>query len=246
MEVNKKAINIFDFDGTLTTDSWPKCFVWVKKFGYRGDKRNEILQRELDKAFIKYKGEDIEKFYAFFNQLLQNKVITMHELMDGEKFIHYNNGVIEFLKNSATNNYIISGGIKEFLDNLKIAKYIEGIYGTTLIFNDDKEIIGINDVITDDKKIKAIKEILKINNREGDNCENVYYIGDGYSDAPAMRFVHEHGGKSIFVYLHNKDDFYKEHNEQIYNMLKNEGIVDYTFNADYQVDSQLYKVLERK
>lgn len=36
-----KLINIFDFDGTLTTEIWPKFWVWVKKFGYSGEKRND-------------------------------------------------------------------------------------------------------------------------------------------------------------------------------------------------------------
>lgn len=38
MENNSKIINIFDFDGTLTTETWPKFWVWVKKFGYNGEK----------------------------------------------------------------------------------------------------------------------------------------------------------------------------------------------------------------
>lgn len=30
MKNNSKTINIFDFDGTLTTETWPKFWVWVK------------------------------------------------------------------------------------------------------------------------------------------------------------------------------------------------------------------------
>ena len=33
MELNMEPINIFDFDGTLTTETWPKFWVWAKKFG---------------------------------------------------------------------------------------------------------------------------------------------------------------------------------------------------------------------
>lgn len=37
--MNVEPINIFDFDGTLTTETWPKFWVWVKKFGYSGEKK---------------------------------------------------------------------------------------------------------------------------------------------------------------------------------------------------------------
>ena len=47
MEVNNEPINIFDFDGTLTTETWPKFWVWVKKFGYSGEKRNDNLESAL-------------------------------------------------------------------------------------------------------------------------------------------------------------------------------------------------------
>ena len=38
-----EIINIFDFDGTLTTETWPKFWVWVEKFGYNGIQRNDEL-----------------------------------------------------------------------------------------------------------------------------------------------------------------------------------------------------------
>ncbi len=47
MELNLAPINIFDFDGTLTTETWPKFWVWVKKFGYSGEQRNDDLENAL-------------------------------------------------------------------------------------------------------------------------------------------------------------------------------------------------------
>ncbi len=41
-------------------------------------------------------------------------------------------------------------------------------------------------------------DILKRNGRIGNDCRNVNFIGDGYSDASAMRFVHNNGGKIHF------------------------------------------------
>ena len=42
-----KPINIFDFDGTLTTETWSKFWVSVKKFGYNGEIRNNDLEKHL-------------------------------------------------------------------------------------------------------------------------------------------------------------------------------------------------------
>lgn len=40
-------------------------------------------------------------------------------------------------------------------------------------------------------KKALFKEILKNNNRKNDDCRNVYYIGDGYSDFATKEFVHK-------------------------------------------------------
>ena len=44
--------------------------------------------------------------------------------MEGEQFIQYNPGVAEFIKNMDTRNYIVSGRLREFLQNIKIANWI--------------------------------------------------------------------------------------------------------------------------
>ena len=92
--------------------------------------------------------------FGFFNDLLinNNQTLTYKELMEGEQFIHYNPGVIEFIRNTETKNYIVSGGLREFLQNLKIAKYFDGIYGTSIKHNETGLISGIGEVMTDDKK----------------------------------------------------------------------------------------------
>lgn len=246
MERKNEVINIFDFDGTLTTETWPKFWVWVKKFGYNGEQRND----ELENALAEYRkintGNQLETFFAFFHDLLvnNNKTLTYEELMEGEQFIQYNPGVIEFMKNTDTKNYIVSGGLKEFLQHLKIAKYFDGIYGTPVQHDEAGLISGIGEVMTDDKKILAIQDILKRNNRQEEDCRNVNYIGDGYSDAIAMKFVHNNGGKAIFVHQPNKDDEFYHYNNKIYQTLNADGIVDFCCVADYTNGSILSYVLQ--
>lgn len=246
MKLNE-PINIFDFDGTLTTETWPKFWVWVKKFGYSGEKRNEHLEKALAEYRNQNAGNELETFFAFFNDLLvENKeTITYEELMEGEKYIQYNPGVMDFIKTSSAKNYIVSGGLKEFLENLKFAKFFDGIYGTPVRHNENGLISGIGEVMTDDKKISAICDILKKNNRQENDCQNVFYIGDGYSDAMAMKFVHEHGGKAVFVHQPNEKDELYQHNNKIYEALNIDGIVDFCCVADYREKSELFCVLER-
>lgn len=100
--------------------------------------------------------------------------------------------------------------------------------------------------MTDDKKILAIQDILKRNNRQKNDCCNVFYIGDGYSDAPAMKFVHDNGGKTIFVVRHNQNDEFNQYNKNIYETLNNVGIVDFCCTANYNVGSVLYNLLQRE
>lgn len=242
------AINIFDFDGTLTTETWPKFWVWAKKFGYTGEKRNNDLERAIYEYGKNNGGNTLENFFGFFNELIEsnNETITYEEMMEGERYIEYNLGVREFIKESTAKNYIVSGGLKDFLQKLEVAQFFEGIYGTPVKHNDKGDIIGIGDVMTDDKKILAICDILKDNNRQGTDCRNVYYVGDGYSDAPAMKFVHNNGGKAIFVYQANKDDMYYDYNNKIYEALNAEGMVDCACIADYRRGSELSNILQRQ
>ena len=247
MADNNSAINIFDFDGTLTTETWPKFLVWVKKFGYTGEKRNNQLESAIEEYRKNKNGDELETFFGFFNDLLikNNETIIFEELMEGEKYISYNEGVMEFIEKSLEKNYIVSGGIKEFLEGLKIAKYFYGIYGTPIKQN-QKGIYGIGDVMTNDKKILAICEILRENNKDENDCSNVYYIGDGWSDVDAMSFIHRNGGKSVFVYQEDKKDVFHNYNMQIYNALKAKGIVDFCCVADYREGSELSNILKRQ
>ena len=245
MELNIETIKIFDFDGTLTTETWPKYWVWVNKFGYKGETRNDELERAIAEYRATHKGDKLETFFGFFNNLLvsNKKNLSYEELMQGEKYIIYNPGVRDFLEKSPSNNYIVSGGLKEFLQKLEIAHYFDDIYGTPVIHNQDGLISGIGEAVTDDKKILAIKDILKRNNRKENDCRNVYYIGDGYSDKIAMRFVHNNGGKAVFVHQPDQTDGLYDQSKEIYEKLKKDGIVDFYCLADYNNGKDLSNVL---
>lgn len=242
-----EPINIFDFDGTLTTETWPKFWVWVKKFGYSGEKRNDVLEEALAEYRKTHTGNSLETFFAFFNDLLvtNKESISPSELMEGEAYVEYNPGIRTYFEKSIAKNYIVSGGLKEFLQNLEIAKYFKGIYGTPIQQNELGEIVGIGKAMTDDKKILAIRDILKQNNRQEEDCRNVYLIGDGATDAAAMRYVHNNGGKAIFVYQPNQEDALYRENQKIYERLNADGMIDFCCVADYREGSELSNILQR-
>lgn len=245
---NPKPINIFDFDGTLTTETWPKFWVWVRKFGYIGEKRNDELESALAEYRKHHEGDNLETFFGFFNDLLKqnNVTITYEELMEGERYIQYNPGLKEFLLNSTIANYIVSGGLKEFLQNLGISKPFADIYGTPVEHDKNGNISGIGEVMTDDKKILAIKDIIRKNNRQGNDCRSVYYVGDGSTDEAAMRFVHNNGGKAIFVHQPSQNDAMDRYINKIYKELNSDGMVDFCCVADYRKNSELSNLLERQ
>ena len=122
MQFETNPINIFDFDGTLTTETWPKFWSWAEKYGYNSKKRNERLEQAIARYRSTHSGNALETFFGFFNDLLisNNDTITYDELMSGEKYMIYNPGVEHFLKQSNSKNYIVSGGLKAFLERLKL------------------------------------------------------------------------------------------------------------------------------
>ena len=165
--------------------------------------------------------------------------------MEGEQYIIYNPGLEAYLQNATAQNYIVSGGLVEFLKHLQIAQYFKDIYGTSVAKDSSGNIIGINDIMTDAKKIDAIRDILAKSHRAANDCKNVSYIGDGYSDAESMKYVHEHGGTAIFVHQPDSSDEYAAiHNTAIYNQLQELGVVDYNVVADFNPGSELFNLLE--
>lgn len=240
-------INIFDFDGTLSTDTWPKFWVWIKKFGLDGTHRNDELESALAEYRTQHDGNNLETFFAFFSNLLKenHSAITLDELMEGEQYIKYNPGLEAYLQNATTQNYIVSGGLVEFLNHLQIAQYFKDIYGTSVTKDGSGNIVGIDNIMTDAKKIDAIKDILAKNHRAANDCKNVSYVGDGYSDAESMKYIHEHGGTAIFVHQQDNSDKYAAiHNAAIYNQLQELGVVDYNVIADFSPGSELCNLLE--
>lgn len=232
-----QQINIFDFDGTLTNDTWPKCVSWVELFGYQADRRNNQLEAAIADYKRTHEGDDYLGFFGFFDNILKtnNRALTLEEFTLGKKYIQFNPGLENFLRYSEADNYIISSGYIDFLQSLDIAQDIRGIYGTSTKKDAKGRITGSDKIMTDADKISAIKDILNRHGLNEDECENVYYIGDGDTDVPAMKYIHEHGGSAIFVH--------QPGNDPTQHRLANEQSIDYRCVADYTEGSALWQIL---
>ena len=61
-----------------------------------------------------------------------------------------------------------------------------------------------------------------------------------------MKFVHNNGGKAVFVHQLSQDDELYDNNNKIYQTLNEDGIIDFYCIADYRNGSALSNILLRQ
>lgn len=240
MEMIKNII-IYDFDGTLTSYKLTK-FQILERCGLQNGAFNpKFLEMVEEKA----KADNIDVYTAthtVFLQLIKNAnfPLTDESFALGADNIVYNDGVVDFLnfsKNNNIHNYLLSSGLKAYLEKTSIAKYFDKIYATTFAYNNHNEAIGIDYLMSDKNKVVAIKEILKMLGKQETDCRNVIYIGDGFTDHYAMEYVKRNGGTSIFVYRDKDNDDLKR--------LEEEKVISYSTYADFSNNSDLSNYIKK-
>ena len=226
---------IYDFDGTLTPFSLPK-FDILEKCGIKDGAHNpEFL--ELAKKRAKDKNIDFyTAIYEEYFELIRNAGFRLidENFSLGYDNVSYNKGVLEFLRMLCENNisnYLLSSGVKVFLEKVSISSYFREIYATIFTYNQKNEATGFEFLMSDKNKVVAIKEILRKNGIENEDCSDIIYIGDGFTDYYAMKYVREHGGTSIFVY--------RDLNSKDMKSIKEENVVDFYTEADFSQNSEL-------
>lgn len=236
--MNNKII-IYDFDGTLTPVSTPN-FEILECIGIKNPTSNKIY---IDMINKKIDEDNMNLYEAIYNTYLEvikdsNVKLTNDNISMGSNNFEYNKGVVEFLeytKKVGIKNYIVSSSIKVLLDETKVASYFEDIYATTFNYDDNKEAISIDYLLTDREKVEVIKNILKDNNL--DNCNNIIYVGDGLTDYYAMEYVEKNGGKSIYIYYDKLDK-----NMEV---MKNKNVVSLYSQADFSKNSEIYNYINK-
>lgn len=224
---------IYDFDGTLTPYSLPQYEI-IKKCGYN----EEMLMNRIEEKLTNSKSLYEAYYKCYIEILLENNILlTKANVCLGADKVEFNNGVIEYFKNfqsqtTGVKHYIVTSGIKDYVDKTVIRKLVDGVYGVT--FNEENGIYkDIDMLLTDKKKVDFIKQVQKDNQE----TNNIIYFGDGLTDGFAFEYVHSIGGKNVFIAT-------KKESMETYKQLNVKGIIDKYVEPDFSMSSKLSKYIQ--
>lgn len=232
-------IVIYDFDGTLTPYSMPK-FEILEKCGMPDGAVNPKFM-EMVKENAKIKNLDLySSIYDVCFQLIKDAKLPLTDdnFCLGSENVTYNKGVEDFLlflKENGVKNYVVSSGVKVFLERTNISGLLDGIYATSFIYDSHANATQVDYLMSDKNKVEAIKDI--INSNDLSNCQQVIYIGDGLTDYFAMEYVKSNGGVTVFVYK-DKDSLDLKRLEEI-------GVVSFSTYADFSDDGELFHYVKK-
>ncbi|MBQ3414790.1 MAG: haloacid dehalogenase-like hydrolase [Clostridia bacterium] len=228
-------IIIYDFDGTLTPYSLPQYEI-IQKCGYT----DEMLMKRIYEEMQKESTIGLyNAFYKCYRDILTENGFEMSRdnVCLGANRVKFNNGVTEYFKKfqsskTGVKHYIVTSGIKYYVDETEISGIVDGIYGVTFIERDNI-LQNIDVLLTDEKKVDIIKKLQNKNNE----TNQIIYFGDGLTDKFAFEYVHNIGGKNVFIASNKKsmDNFQK---------LNVNGIIDEYFEADFGIDSKINEYIQ--
>lgn len=213
---------VYDFDGTLSPQPMQEYTV-LPELGEDPAEFWEECEKEAQAhnadSMLTYMRLLIEKMDA--NQKHLNKK-ALRELA---KDIKYFPGVESWFgrvnehirKKSAgkveVHHYIISAGLKEILDGIKIRRHFNDMFASEYYFDSDDIAKFPTIVINDTSKVQYLfrinKGIVDINQSineympEDDRAipfSNMIYIGDGLTDVPCMTVTKNNGGHAVAVH----------------------------------------------
>lgn len=230
-------IIIYDFDGTLTPYSLPQYEI-LRQTGYT----DEILMKRINKEIENGNAVGIyDSYYKCYRDILRENGIIMsrNNICLGAKNVKFNNGVIEYFKKfqsskTGIKHYIVTSGIKDYIEETAISKLVDGIYGVTLK-KENEMLRDVDFLLTDEKKVEVIRKIQNENN----GTQEIVYFGDGLTDKFAFEYIHSIGGKNIFISSNEKS-------KENYKKLNINQIIDECFDSDFSIDSKISKYIESK
>ena len=223
-------IIIYDFDGTLTPYSLPQYEI-LNKCGYT----NEMVIQEISREMKNNTSIGLfNAYYKCYRKILNEHGFEMSKdnVCLGADNVKFNSGVIEYFNNfqsskTGVKHYIVTSGIKDYVEATKISSTVNGIYGVTFVEKDN--LLGdIDFLLTDEKKVDIIKKIQKENN----TTNQIIYVGDGLTDRLAFEYVHSIGGRNIFITTN-------EESIKNFQKINANGIIDECFEADFGINSKM-------
>ena len=230
-------IIIYDFDGTLTPYSLPQYEI-LKKCGYDDDRLMKKIKEEIQKGNA---TEIYDAYYKCYIDILSKNGIAISKdtACLGANQVAFNPGVVDYFKRfqsqtTGIKHYIVTAGIKDYVEETPISKFIDSAYGVT--FKQENGKWGdIEFLLTDKEKVNVIK---KVQNENGGTNEIIYF-GDGLTDHFAFEYVHSIGGKNVFVKTNAQSEI-------TYQKLNVNGIIDECFDADFRIDSDIDKYIKKQ
>jgi 2-hydroxy-3-keto-5-methylthiopentenyl-1-phosphate phosphatase len=250
---------VYDFDGTLSPQPMQEYTV-LPEIGVSPQAFWDECQREAKK----YNADAMLTYMRLLTEKIEAKQTHLNKkkLRDLAKGIRYFPGVETWFDRinrhvRATSagkikikHYIISAGLKEILEGVKIRQHFERMYASEYYFDHHDAARFPTVVINDTSKTQYIFRINKgiedINQSINDYMpeserpipfENMLYIGDGLTDVPCMTVTKNNGGFAVAVH--------KPHNPQslaVCRKLARANRIDYYAPADYREG----KILERR
>lgn len=264
-KINKIAI-AYDFDGTLAPGNMQE-HSFIPELGM---KKKEFWEKVKTIA----KENDMDEILAYMEfsiRKAQEQSISIRK----DNFINYGkkitlfDGVIEYfklindyakIKGMKIEHYIISSGLREFIQGTKIHKNFTQIFASGFMYNVDGIAKWPALAVNYTNKTQYLFRINKGINNSYDNSlinkyvpneqrtipfSNMIYIGDGETDVPAMKTIKLQGGTAIAVYDPKKRKTQnKSSAKEICLELIKQNRADYIATANYSEEGELFKLLK--
>lgn len=233
-----KAI-VYDFDGTLTEGTVPE-FKILEKCGWEGGAANPRFFTTVRQWSEDRKIDIYEAMALLIMDIVQQAelALTDENFGFGADERAFNPGVEELLdklKQAGVQNFLLSSGLKAYLEQLKIAADFTEIYATVFKYDQAGRAVGIERVMSTVEKAVALQEIALCINGKAEDFSGIVYIGDGPTDVEAMRHIKQYGGKTILI-----------QHEMIQQNLPSVDVqtVDLATKADYRAGGELANFLQ--
>lgn len=123
------------------------------------------------------------------------------------------------------------------MERTSISSLFVNIYATTFIYDSNREVTEVDYLMSDKNKVEAIKDIIRTIGNKTDDCQNIIYIGDGFTDYYAMEYIKRNGGTSIFVY--------KNEDNQDLRRLEEAKVINFSAKADFSNNSELSNYIKK-
>ena len=249
---------VYDFDGTLSpqpmqeytvlpelginaNDFWLECKKEAKK--YNADGMLTYMRLLIEKIELKHSHLDRKGLRNLAKDIIYFPGVETW-------FDRINNHVREKSGGKIkVRHYIISAGLKEILEGIKIRQHFEKMYASEYYFDHHDAARFPTVVINDTSKTqyifrinKGIEDINQSINEympESDRpipFSNMIYIGDGLTDVPCMTVTKNNGGYALAVHKPNSPESASTCRE-----LAKANRIDYFAPANYKKGKRLEK-----